>query len=598
MSTAGGIAPDSPAGIRRLLATVPRGRALLAVASALAAIVLGFLSFDAPTAQSLIYHHGYWLLLAHVAWFAILLGRTVRTAASAASRAGLLAVGTVLGTTILCLVAEPPREKILYDEHVLQSTAQSLHLNRQVGTIVRGYEVNGVFLALHHYLDKRPSFFPFLLSVVHDVTGYRRANVYVLNAALTLLTLSLLYVVARRLAGPSAALVAVVAFGTLPLMAQNSTGAGMEVLNLAMILGCAWLAMVAIERPDGPACGALVLGMALLAQTRYESALFVVALGLVLPVVWWRAGRVRLEAALIAFPLLLIPIPLTQAVLQANPIMWDLREGLESRFSPIHVRNNLEHAARFFFSWDAQQPNSLWLTLVGVLGAAAGVAAALARPARLFMRPERWVLAAFGAVIVGNLALLMFYFWGELDDPMVSRLSLPGYLLLALAAAAFLARLDRHGPATRVALLLSLAAVPLIYGRAVPKHTYTAHNLVAAELRWEMEWVRARGSADRIILTNKSSLPWLLDRTPALMLDHARERADEIRHQLGDSNFHEILVMQRLRPTSAQGDFAVQPEDRLPAEFRLETLAERRFGAGIDRISRLVAVDRPGAAQP
>jgi hypothetical protein len=590
--------------LRELAGSLPRRAALLFLLSALASIWLGFFAFNPWLAQSVLHNYGYWLILGNTAWFGVMLWLAVTGPAPAptpepgekepAARSWPDRYGpalAILGVTALCVTAEPMQEKILYDEHVLQSTAQHMHLNRQVATTVRAYEVNGVFLSLQHYLDKRPSFFPLVLSLTHDLTGYRVGNAFILNAVLTLLTLWLLFLVVRRLTHVGGGILAVLLFGTVPLLGQNTTGAGLEILNLAMILLCVWLGFRAIDAHDRVPSGAFVLGVTLLAQTRYESALYIIATALILPVIWWRRRTIVIDAPLIAAPLLLVPIPLTQAVLKANPIMWDLREGLESRFSLMHLGGNLDHAFRFFSSASTGQPNSIWLTVCGTVAITGLLVAWLRRPSSILERPHHLVVAAFGLVVLLNLGLLMFYFWGELDDPMVSRLALPLLMVMAIAAAVWLARLDRRWPATRWALIFTLISVPLIYGRATPHHTYTAHNIVAAEQRWEMMWVEARGTADRIILSNKSCLPWILNRVPSLLLDHARDRGPQLRFQIAEGNFHEILVMQRLEPVSSAGGFKVRPDDALPPGFQLETLAEKRFGATRSRISRLMSVD-------
>ena len=52
----------------------------------------------------------------------------------------------------------------------------------------------------------------------------------------------------------------------------------------------------------------------------------------------------------------------------------------------------------------------------------------------------------------------------------------------------------------------------------------------------------------------------------------------------------EVLVSQVLRPTSAKGEAIVDPDDELPENFRLETIAEKRFGARWIRISRVMEI--------
>jgi hypothetical protein len=54
--------------------------------------------------------------------------------------------------------------------------------------------------------------------------------------------------------------------------------------------------------------------------------------------------------------------------------------------------------------------------------------------------------------------------------------------------------------------------------------------------------------------------------------------------------FREIFVAQALRPTTPGGKFGVDPDDVMPENFQLETLAEKRFGGRMARLSRLVAV--------
>ncbi|MES1194308.1 MAG: hypothetical protein ABUL65_00350, partial [Opitutus sp.] len=115
------------------------------------------------------------------------------------------------------------------------------------------------------------------------------------------------------------------------------------------------------------------------------------------------------------------------------------------------------------------------------------------------------------------------------------------------------------------------------------------------EIEWERRFVAARPPGPKLILTNKSTLPWLLIKTPSILVGRANIVADRIQAQLQDNTFTEILVMQTFRPTSVDGDYQMNPSDRLPKGFETEMLAERRLGTRITRISRLVAVTLPAA---
>ncbi len=107
-----------------------------------------------------------------------------------------------------------------------------------------------------------------------------------------------------------------------------------------------------------------------------------------------------------------------------------------------------------------------------------------------------------------------------------------------------------------------------------------------------------RPAGTRLIVSNKSTLPWLIEKTPSILLERSRVVADRLALQLDMPDFQEILVTQSLRPTTREGNFEIEPGDVLPEWFKTEPLAERRFGTKLARISRLVAVNLPPDFKP
>src|SRR5581483_8667631 len=103
-----------------------------------------------------------------------------------------------------------------------------------------------------------------------DLTGYRVANAFVVNSLLLPLALGLAFVIGRQLAGWRGGLLAALLLGTLPLLGQNATGSGMELLNVVMILATLALGAHYLAAPDEPRLAAFLLSTVLLAQSRYE----------------------------------------------------------------------------------------------------------------------------------------------------------------------------------------------------------------------------------------------------------------------------------------------------------------------------------------
>ena len=273
--------------------------------------------------------------------------------------------------------------------------------------------------------------------------------------------------------------------------------------------------------------------------------------------------------------------------------MWELHENEKTRFGLQHFWPNLQHAWIYLYGTSRLLTNSLWLSAIGPIALAVGVV-------RMWRRRRVWreasgasfALLVFGAVILGNLLMLMFYYWGQLDDPIVARLSLPTCVLMALALAHAVTVFDSQR--RRLPRFAAGGAVlAYFWSGLVANAQHSGLNTLDRELLWERRFVASQSPGERLIVTNKSALPWMLCRTPAVAIEQARHRVEALRFQLAEKNFREVLVFQTYRPTGAAGDYVLDPVDRLPDSFVLEPITERRFGTRLDRVSRLVEIRRP-----
>ena len=569
--------------------------------SGLVAVGLGFVAVSPQDGQLFITYGGYYYMLGLFGLFvayAIRVAQPRREVWSGWLRRPGWPAGVIVAATAFALWSDPFLHKVLFDEYVLQATAFHMHATKEIGTVVRAYDFDGTWLPIDTFLDKRPYFFTFLLSLVHDLTGFRVANVFFLNAACTAGFLGLTYWFARTLTGRAGGLLAVALLVTMPLFGQNATGAGMEMHNLMMLVLVMCLALLYLRAPDDDRLALLCLGTVLLAQSRYESVIFAGPVAAIVVLGWWRAGRVVLPWAAIATPLLLVPYAWHNRYVSAAPALWQLGEGQQSRFSTRYLAGNLKAAGEFFFNLSPALANSWYLSVLGGAGLAYGLVVLVRRIRRRdAVSPVTMVTVLFGAGVAGNFALLMFYYWSQLTEPIAARFALPACLMLALLAAVLVHRLDRRWPASRAAFLgvgvfLLVSALP-----AMARRLYTSQNLVMQEVNWEREIFLTRPKGYDLFISNKSSIPWILWQTPSLNLSSARLRGEQLRYHLAQGTFREILVAQALRPTTREGKFGVDPDDLLPDGFRLETLAEKRFGGRMARVSRLVAVD-PEPAMP
>jgi hypothetical protein len=585
--------------IDSVFAPAHRSKFYWLIGSCLSALVLGFGAVSPHTGQRMIVAGGYYYILGLFVLFVFFARRVVaghRGVIVGWLRRPGLAGFFLLAATVFALWSDPFKHKILFDEYVLQSTAMHMHTTKEIGAVIRAYPIAGSWTPIDAFLDKRPYFFAFLVSLLHDLTGYRIANIFILNVVLTPVFFGLVYWLARTFAGRGPALLAVGLLATMPLLGQQSTGAGMELHNLTMIALVMALAVLYLRQPDDDRLSLLILGTLLLAQSRYESVLFVFSTALIVVVGWRRADRVLLPWIALAAPLLLVPYVWHNRMLSASPLLWQLQEGQTERFSMKYLAGNLSGAWHFFFSTGIELANSWYLSALGVAGLVWALGCAWKwkrRNEASALAPEKIVLLAYSAGIAANLALLMFYYWSRLNDLIASRFALPTCLLLALLAAFLVQNLqERRLPATRCAffglgLWLFVWCLP-----TVARRLYTDQNILMKEIEWEHSVLLTR-SGPVLFISNTSTIPFILWHVPALLTVVGRNRGEQIAYHLKEKTFREVLIVQVLRPTSAEGELGIDPDDVMPDSFQLEMIAEKRFGARWTRISRLVAITSP-----
>jgi hypothetical protein len=320
------------------------------VASTVVAVVLGFIAIPDVPAITFVSKAGFWLVLAAFVIFSHSLWRIWREEGTRLKPGAMdwTSAGVVLLGGVVLLVHETFGFKIIMDEIMLLGASMSMHLDKTVLVPVRGNDIQGTFVILDGMMDKRPLFFPFLVSLLHDLTGYRPANAFVLNGALTFVLLALVCLLGRQLAGRAAGWLGVALFAGLPLLAHNATGGGFELLNLVMILATLLLGARFLDKRDGPALTAFCFAALLLAQVRYESVVFLLPVAALVLWAWWRERRVILSWPVILSPLLMVHYPLQHRIFDLRASAWELKSGFDRPFSPGYLTDGLFHAANFF----------------------------------------------------------------------------------------------------------------------------------------------------------------------------------------------------------------------------------------------------------
>lgn len=580
--------------LRKLILRHPR--VWLTVGLAVAALVAGRWLIPPEPAMSLVAKGGYWMMLGTCVLFGWTLWRLGRGAWSGwrPGRGDYAAAALIAACGGLWLAHERPGFKILADEVLLLGTSMVMHKEREVSYPVRATDVQGPFHFTHKVVDKRPFFFPFLVSVVHDTTGYRGTNPFWVNSALGFLFLGLAYVIGWRVAGNRwAGVLVVLLFTGLPLMAQQAAGGGFELLNLVMIATVLLLGWRYASSPDEDALVALVLAGVLLAYSRYESVLFVLPVAALAVWGWVKAGRVILPWTAALSPLLLLPYLLQHRIFETNTGAWELasKPGSGAPFALGYVPDNLGHALGFFFDTSGYQPNSIYFAALGLV--------ALPVFALLILRilrkgqgatPTEWGVAVLGVGLLAVGALLMMYFWGQFDHPVIRRLSLPVHLLMALAIVAVGARFLRGALGWRLASAGAVLALLMQGLPSLTRQAYAWEYMPGIEMAWRQEFLRQHPQKDYLFI-DRDSIFWIVNHVTATASSQAAARREGLAFHLRNHSFSAMYVFQRFKVDPDTGRLTLDPADDIGPGFELETVIEKRIATlHLARISRITAI--------
>lgn len=489
--------------------------------------------------------------------------------------------------------------KIAMDEYILASTAKNLHEQRQVLTDVHLLrdETSGELIAADSFVDKRLWLYPFYVSKLHDILGYNVSHGFVMNAILGIVLILLAYLFGNYLSGTHGGILTGLLLAGLPLVAQNATGGGMELLGLVLLLAVMLVAVSYLHDPSRLGEGALVMATVLLSYSRYELSLFVLPVSAIVILGWIRSGRILLSFATVLAPLLLIAHGLHILDYLDQPDAWELTRGAEAAFSWQHLPANLPHALAFLFSWEGHLANSPLLSILGSIGL---ISFPLIIKHRLRgKKPSEFsavevCLIVFPPFLLLQFVLVLGFHASRLDSPFVSRYALIFYWLLAVSAVFLVAHVSRQFKAIWNYAIFTCAFFVLAYTLPVNANpAFSRENFVVNEDEWlgaiaeklapDALWV------DRFLLTHA------MRNQSSIGLNASLRSSDTILGVVDQGIYTEVLYVERLLlegsdyvPESYQGKM-------MREAFEMETIKERSFRPySLTRVCRILSSRKLG----
>lgn len=580
---------------------IPTLRLFLLALSGMAAVWLGFFFLDPAQAVQFVGQWGYWFVALP---FLLLCLEVVSLLRDSAAEIRPKEAGSsicwraVLGRNAppaVCVLfvsgvlwaSQPTAFKVVMDEPVIAATSMQMHEDKQAFAAMQMYEVEGTRFGIGKLVDKRPLFFPFLLSVLHDLAGYRPTQGFYLNGLLLVGVLGLAFCIGHRLCPPHGGYLAVGLLATTPLLAINATSSGFDLLNLWMILILGFCLEAYLRRPEDRHLNRLLLLAVLLAQTRYESVLFVIPVALAIVYVWIREKEIRITKTMLLVPLMLIVYALQRGIMNEYEGFWQLPQGVERPFGLHFLGENLRIASDFFFSRGHEQPNSLLLTACFLLAGIAFLRIVWTRRGQ-FTGAQATIVAWLGlaAVVGANFMLLMAYHWGRLDDPVAARLALPVIFVQLFFVIYVLGRTHAH-PRWQFAFGAIVLAYFMIFTRPVYARTdFFEWSVRNAQCDYLLQLCAGMETGENNLIISELGVVPGIAQTSSVLTGIALENLGKLDFHRRLHTFDRIYVVYLLRTGDPHDASAYLPgidrlKERLQASFEMETLDEVKMNDAI-----------------
>lgn len=559
---------------------VARLKLIAQLLSALLAVYLGFLAFESAAAIQIIKNSAYWLLLAATLLLIFSAFKVYRESDFRFSicflKAQRLPLLAIAGLSVVFYLLQDDGYKVVMDEPVLAVTALHMHHEKEAMTLTRGYNIGGSFNVLGGYVGKRPYFFPFVISILHDLTGYRAYQGIVLNHLLTPIFLGLLYLIGHRFGRRIGGFCALALCATVPLIAINVNGGGFELLNIVMILATLWAGMLYLRKQTDARLDLMILLAVLLAQTRYESATYVASVAGIILLAWFRQRRIQLTWVSVIVPILLICLPLQQIIFEQYPELWQIKNDASAPFTLAMVPENLGHALNFFFTLFPVQPGSPLLSGLFCAALLGGLYLALSGRLRAILSEvDLPAILWFFALMVFNFFLLMAYHWGQADDIVAARIIIPFVIFQILFVVAIIHLLPRS---KEIYLLGVAAAVVFFIAVTRPENARTDYLVRLVDQRdvaWIVDKVRKRKGENILFITDKH-LAVLAEQESCLPQVLAAGAKQQIDLHLRLGTFSQAIVFYKLME-SVEGKGGWKPETAIEKDFDLDVLEETKL---------------------
>ncbi len=476
---------------------------------------------------------------------------------------------------------QPHRMELFNDEPAHQMNAKMMHLERQNSIPEIGYHLAGGIVYLDRNVNSRMYFYPFLVSILHDLTGFRVVNGLALNALIGGLLFLVVYLGGNRIYAKGGGVMAVALLFSLPLLDEAVTSYGYDATNLlfisAVFLGLSHYA----ERPNAKFLNWTVILAICAAYTRNESLLYLLPVVLVFWVRFLDHAEANITRIVSVSPLLLLPIPAARIIFEAfmGKLLLDAPEvSSESLFSLQSIPGNFIQVGQWMFDFSSTVPASPFLAFLGCAGLLALTVNTLSKAVgeQNFKDGDLMFLSFSATAVSAFVFVTLSWFWSPASGG-ANRLLLPIHLCMAYWGVWFIANTKQSEINFKRAILGTALAIFLVAIPTKMRDVRAETRVFAKYAAWANQWV-ANHADNRPLYISQINTCFLFHGHPAVGMSRGNSDIDRLSQLIAENYYGELIVFEIEKFDAANGRWVPSPPaPPLDPSILTEVIDERRW---------------------
>ena len=494
----------------------------------------------------------------------------------------IVAVILVVGMYLSC----PPQFRILADETNLAAIAASMYQEHTFYNSTSGLYYYDAYHDFKHVWGIRPLFFPFLINIIHTISGYSAENGFVVNAIAGTITLWLFYGILQCWFPKSLALAGMILLASFPVFVLWVTSGGFEIVNLLFAMLSFFLFDKFLKTKKGIDLERLGLTLVLLSQLRYESAIFTICFAIIYIILFIRNDDYKNYTYKIIFiPFLFLPVAWHRMATMSSEVMLIIKDD-HSLFSFTNFSLKFLELIEYFSSNTYKHNTIPILFYLGLFGILYGIWMAIKhKEVRTVQNTSLIAYTTLNPILLIIIILTYNLPQGGISHPTTIRYGII-FLPLIIFGIIFLTyKISYLWNTTNYYFLFFSIGILLFYWPVAVNNDSVNTLLLTREYNITLNYLKKNYSDKNIIIVSDRPGLYTPHKWGAVHFSYANQKKEELLRKFNRKLTQEILVIQKIQYLNEQPT----PETRLIEQYHLEKLFEMQIsGNSYLRISRVL----------